>query len=397
VGVAALWPQGLVHSGYAATWALLQATGGLLAGAFAAWQRRRRPDAGVWAWASSLVAWWVLVCAGTSPIMVVSDAVFHGNVLGLVARGELFPTSVTQHAEPFHIPYGSLFYALLTPLYALGLDPVTLVRWGAALCCFGACCWLFAALARNGAAVAGLTVLLLQAVPGWFDVLSHGNLSNAFGQALTLGFVAWAWSGRSAVVGALALAGASVGHLSSAIVAGGLGLGLLVATPRAGRDRLLRGIVPGLVLSALYYLGFWSVVVEQLPRLLEGGGQGRGASQGAWGALTLQVAGALQEWGWPAVLLALAHWKLGDSRRAPLWSAFWAWGALLAVAAVFSPLEVRYRYALTLPLAVAAASGLRELWFRGLTWRVLGTALVASQLYLGLANVVEAVVWRYRP
>jgi len=137
-------------------------------------------------------------------------------------------------------------------------------------------------------------------------------------------------------------------------------------------------------------------VLEQLPRLLEGGGQGRGASRGALGALWVQVGGALHEWGWPALVLAGAHWWLRASRRSPLWSAFWVWGGLLALAAVFSPLEVRYRYALTLPLAVAAASGLGELWSRGRAWRVGGVLLAASQIYIGLANVVEAVLWRYR-
>jgi hypothetical protein len=396
VGVAALWPHGLLHSGYAAVWVGLQVAGSLVAGGLGAWWRRRRPGSGAWAWAACTVAWWVLVGAGTSPLLVMSDAVFHANQLRLIAAGELFPVSVSQHAEPFRIPYGPLFYLLLAPLYRAGLDPVALVQWGAALSCLAGCCWLFGGLAGKGAAQAGLAVLLLQLVPGWFDVLSHGNLSNAFAQAMTLGFAAWGITGGHPAVGALTLLGASLGHLSAAIVVAGVAVGLVLWSPPERRGPLLRGIVPGLALSLLYYLGFWSLVTDQLPRLLEGGGQGRGASQGAGGALQLQLSGVLQGWGWPAVALALFKLRRG-ALRDPLWRAFWAWGAILALTAVFSPLEVRYRYALTLPLAVAAAGGLRRLWETGRAGKLAGLGLCAAQVHLAVANLADALLWRYRP
>ena len=65
-------------------------------------------------------AWLVQGVLATSPVMVVSDVVFHANKLARVAGGDFFPTSVTQHAPPFRFPYGVSFYALLAPARARG-------------------------------------------------------------------------------------------------------------------------------------------------------------------------------------------------------------------------------------------------------------------------------------
>src|SRR5262249_57086919 len=68
--------------------------------------------------------------------------------------------------------------------------------------------------------VAGLAVAVLQLLPVTFDLFSFGNLSNVFGQAVTVAFFAW-WAGRAPggwPVGALLLAVAGLAHLSSLIV-----------------------------------------------------------------------------------------------------------------------------------------------------------------------------------
>src|SRR5882762_5226010 len=74
-----VWPSGLVHSPYAPRLALRLALGVLVALVFARAVGRRRPDAGAAAFIALLAAWVVQVVAGTSPLMVVSDAVFHAN------------------------------------------------------------------------------------------------------------------------------------------------------------------------------------------------------------------------------------------------------------------------------------------------------------------------------
>src|SRR5437667_9848 len=104
--VLALWPYGLVRSGYALRLALFLSGGVALIGVFAAAMDRRDRGRGPWAFGALLLALIVQGVAATSPLMVVSDAVFHANNLARVAHGDLFLTSVTQHARPFRFPYG---------------------------------------------------------------------------------------------------------------------------------------------------------------------------------------------------------------------------------------------------------------------------------------------------
>jgi len=351
--------------------------------------------------------------AALSPVMVVSDAVFHANVLARVAAGDLHPTSVTQHAVPFRFPYGVSFHALLVPFTRLGADPVWLVRAGAAAAGLLASGALFALLAgRSGPAVAAGAVVILQLLPMGFDVAySYGNLSNAFGQAVTVLFFAWwcggAWGG--AAVGAILFALAATAHFSSLVVIGALSLGLVWAErARVSRARVM-ALAAGVALALAYYAKFVPLVVEQIPRLVEGGGQGRGSSLGAWDAARHQVLGAVSGFGLPALVLAAFGWPrthaaIDGPHPAPpeaiafegrLNAAFLA-VLLLAVPAVLSPLEVRYLYGLTALVAVLAARGLLALHHGGGARRALGWALAVGQGVVGAAAIVEAVTRRYR-
>src|SRR5207245_429010 len=125
-----------------------------------------------------------------------------------------------------------------------------------------------------------------------FDPYSFGNLSNVFGQSLTTLFFCW-WAGRAPggwPVGAALLALGCLGHFSSLIVLVVLTVALLVGRGREGPGRTrLAALGAGLGLAALYYLRFVPLVLSQLPRLAEGGGQGRGASRGPLDALKLQA------------------------------------------------------------------------------------------------------------
>jgi hypothetical protein len=98
--------------------------------------------------------------------------------------------------------------------------------------------------------------------------------------------------------------------------------------------------------------------------------------------------------------LALVGWPRGSQGGTPTLNrdlrAYWCAGVLLALPAVVSPLEVRYLYALTLPVAVAAASGLWRLHDRGGIRRLFGWTLAIAQTALALRGIVEAVVSRYR-
>jgi len=397
----ALWPYGLVRSGYALGLAVLLVVGVALASAFAVWMDGRVKGSGPWAFGAVVAAVVVQGVAATSPLMVVSDAVFHANQLAKVAGGDFFITSVTQHARPFRFPYGISFYALLAPLLRAGLDGVWLVRAGAAASGIAASAGLFLLLAARGPATAAGAAVLLQLLPGTFDVYSYGNLSNVFAQSMTALFFCW-WAGRARggwPLGAMLLAAGALGHFSSLVVLVVLCASLvLMRRGGPGVDRT-RGIAVavGLGLALLYYASFWRLVVDQLPRLLEGGGQGRGTSRGAWAAVWAQLAGVVAQWGIPAVILTVMGWpRLRRSLLDRDLAAYWIAGAALALPAVLTPLDVRYLYALTLPVAVAGAWGLAALALRGTTGRLAGAVLFGLQCALAIRGILEGVLYRYR-
>jgi hypothetical protein len=396
-----LWPSGLLYSPYALTLATQLTVAALVAGVFALVTRRPWPTAPPWAFAAVLVAILVQGVLATSPIMAVSDVLFHANKLSAVSAGDLFPTSRTQHAHPFVIPYGVSFYALLAPLHRAGVSPIALVQWGAGIASIAASAALFAVLAGRGARFAFLAVLMLQLLPGTFDIYSFGNLSNVFAQAVTVGFFAW-WCADTPgnwPLGAALLALGCVAHLSGFIVLGALVVALMVLRgPAIRSDRVrLMAVFVGFGLGIAYYSHFLPLILESVARLREGGGQGRGASRGAGGALLFQLLGAQQLWGLPAVLLAAMGWPRpgkGAFERDLL--AFWIGGALLAVPAVLSPLDVRYLYALTLPLAVGAAAGLERLGRFGPMGTALAVVLLGSQGALAVHGIVYDLLFRYR-
>jgi hypothetical protein len=396
----ALWPAGLVRSTYTPVAATIVTAGGAFALAFVRWAARRWPDVGPAGYAGLLLAVLVQGLAATSPVMVVSDAVFHANNLARVAAGDLWLTSFTQHTPPFRFPYGVSFYALLAPLYWLGLDPVWLVRAGAAVSGLLASGALLALLAPRGDRCAGLAVAALQLLPVTFDLYSYGNLSNVFGQALTAVFFTWWAAGGPGgwSCGALLLATAALGHFSSFVVAGMVCTALLIAWRRELRAHRWRtaSVGVGVGVAVLYYAQFAPLVIAQLPRLWEGASAGpAGAASGGGLAPLLSIAG---QWGLPVIGLALAGPP--RPREGPLdrdLAAYWGAGLALALVAAVTPLDVRYLHALGLALAVAAATGTLRLWSRGMLGRIAVVALWLAQALLAGRNLFEAVLWRYRP
>jgi hypothetical protein len=388
-----LWPSGLVRSEETARLGGLLALGGLGIALFARAvnskdeQRERR---GPYAFAALLVAVLLQGAIATSPLMVVSDAVFHANMLARVAGGDFFPTSVTQHTPPFRFPYGVSFYALLVPL-ARSVDPVWLVRAGAALSGVLASVGLFLLVAPLGARRAALAVVLLQLLPETLTVYSYGNLSNIFGESLTALFFSW-WAGAAPgglAVGAGLLALGALGHFSSFVVLLVLTACLLLLSKRRGA----LVVALGLGLAGAYYATFSGLILRELPRLFGGGG---GHHLGMLQSLAGQAMSALRQWGLPAVVLAVLGRPQGEGLDRDL-RAFWLAGGILAVLAVLSPLDVRYLYALTLVVSIAAASGLELLLERGGASRLLGWGLLAAQAVIQGREIVEDLLRRYRP
>jgi hypothetical protein len=393
---AVLWPSGLVRSPYAMVASALTlgacAAAALLTRVFS----RRWPALAPGAYVGLLVAFVVQGLLATSPLMVVSDAVFHANNLERFVEGDVWMTSQTQHVPPFRFPYGVSFYAVLAPLYWMGVDPVWLVRTGAAGFGLAASVALLLLLAPRGGGRAGLAVAALQLLPVTFDLYSFGNLSNVFGQAMTTLFFCWWAAGgpHGWGLGALLLAVGALGHFSSLVVLGALSLALLIYRWRALRIEWWRpaAVGVGLGLALAYYARFVPLVLAQLPRAWDGSGTPSGP------AGTSPLVDVVRQWGVPAI--ALAAVGLGGIRKnAPDrdLAAYWTAGAALFLIGLASPLDVRYLHALGLPLAVAAAEGVYRLFSLGLAGRIAAVALAAAQLLAAARNMVEAVLWRYRP
>jgi hypothetical protein len=246
-------------------------------------------------------------------------------------------------------------------------------------------------------------VVLLQLLPTTFELYSFGNLSNIFGQAMTVLFFAW-WSSEGRhrwPFGAALLALGALAHLSSLIFLIALCSALVLLRGRDLRldpGRLL-GLAAGLGIAILYYLHFWSLVADQLPRLLAGGVvEGAPGGSGPTAGLARQARAALDDWGGAALLLGVVGWpRAGRAGLDRDLLAYWLAGALLAVVAAVSPLEVRYVYSLGLPVAVAAGTGLDRLLSGRWVGRLLGWSLLAWQTALAASGIVVNLLHRYRP
>jgi hypothetical protein len=392
-----LWPCGLLHASYALRLALLLVVGIVALGIVVRWMTRSSLPPTPAPLFALLAAFFVQGVIGTYPLLIPTDASFHANKLAIVAKGDLFPVSETQHHPPYRFPYGVSFYALLAPAQRwLGLDNVSLVRGGAAFAAVlgsAALCWL---LLPRGSLEAALATGTLQLIPVTFALWKYGNFSNIFGQAMTVLFFAW-WTRRQVggpVMGVLLVLLACLSHLSSFIVFVALAAALVLLEPKAvwQRKRCVLPLMGGLVLSCAYFLHFRELVLGQMHRFLGSGGEARPPGwlgmaawrQGQW---------SLAWWGIPVMVLAafgMPQWKSGDLLDRSL-VAFWAAGLACGLAAIVSPLEVRYQYALTLPLAVAAAEGARRLWTKGRIGRIVAVGLLGAVVAVGLAGIVAAL------
>lgn len=292
-----------------------------------------------------------------SPLLAQSDALFHSHKLGVVARGNMFPTSLTDHRPPFEIPYGFGFYGSLTPWASSEAVNLEVVREASAV--FSALSALALALCtgRASASLAALTVLLWTFTPANIQTMAFGNLSNVFSQAVFVLFLAGATiPGRGWVrlCGLTLLAAlAATSHLSSFIVL----LTLFAAARFVPQDRQSQAFQPllgGVALGAGYYACFLPMILVQLPRLLTERG-GRGGVFDLWRLPNQLLLGV----GWPLILLVVLALL---ARRAtvvlPLTRSLALTGFLLAILALVSPVEVRYLLALAPLIAIFGASTL---------------------------------------
>lgn len=294
-----------------------------------------------------------------SPLVIQGDAQLHGNKLTEVARGNRFPISRTDHQPPFEIPYGFSFYGVLSPFSTPGVSGVPVVRLGAAFFSTLSILALALLLGRTSAALAAAAVILWTFAPVNIRTMGFGNLSNVFAQAVFVlflvagGLLPRGWFRALAL--SLLVALSATAHLSSFIVL----FTLLLAAVVFGADRrgpAFKPLVVGVVAALGYFATFLPMVAAQVPRLL---GE-RGGSSGVfdpWRLPNQFVTGA----GWPLLaLLALSLLTSAPRLILPLSRSLAVSALVLAVAALVSPVEVRYLLAVLPLLALLGASALEE-------------------------------------
>lgn len=352
--LAIVLPGGLWRSGW-----LFEATGGLAVAVIVAAFVGGR-SVGSWAGRSALAVALFLAIAvhgvlPPSPVVAQADVQMHGHKLGKTAKGDFFPTSRTDHRPPFEIPYGFSFYGTLRPFASDDVANVAVVRRGAAFFSALSAVALGVFLGGTSAPLAAAALILWTFAPVNIRTMGFGNLSNVFAQAVFVLFLVAAGamtpSRRRTLVLVLLAAVSATAHLSAFIVV----LSLVPVAFLLRSDRVssaFRPLVGGVVLAGAYYALFLPMVAAQLPRLLAERG-GSGGVFDPW-RLPAQIVLGL---GWPFLaLLGLAVLTASFRPVLPLARSLALTGLLLAIAALVSPVEVRYLLAVVPVLAVAAAA-----------------------------------------
>jgi hypothetical protein len=343
------------------------------------------------------------------PGMPVGDAMFHAHRFHDVLAGNVYFTSVAPGNYLF--PYAPGLYVFSAPFAGLvprGAADMALLRVIVLVVDTLAALALFAVVAhrwRDRRAALG-AVVLYHLIPLEFRVVTVGNLTNVFAQALAvvaLGMMASRHLGRAHLLwtGGLVfvLAAAFMSHTStfpllflSAVLAGFLFLLRGHDATRASGWPLLLAVSAACVLAiAVYYAHFGETYRTEFARI---GGETAAAAPDAGGR---GIAARLETvpyylrtyFGWPAMLLAVAGgwhlWHRGARDALTLVTAAWALACLLfLVIGVLTPVDMRYYLAAIPALALAGGIGASWLWGRGGASRALAIVLLTWAAAVGV-------------
>jgi hypothetical protein len=343
------------------------------------------------------------------PGMPVGDAMFHAHRFHDVLAGNVYFTSVAPGNYLF--PYAPGLYVFSAPFAGLvtrGAADMALLRLIVLAVDTVAALALFAVVVhrwRDRRAALG-TVVLYHLIPLEFRVVTVGNLTNVFAQALAVVALAMMasdrlgrrhllWAGGLAVV----LAAAFMSHAStfpllflSAVLAGLLFLLRGQPDTRASARALLLSASVACVLAiVVYYAHFGETYRAEFARI---GGETAAAAPDAGGrgiaARLATVPYYLQTYfGWPAMLLAIAGawhlWRRGARDGLTLVTAAWALACFVfLVIGVLTPVDMRYYLAAIPALALAGGMGASWLSESGGAGRAMAIALLAWAAVVGL-------------
>jgi hypothetical protein len=373
------------------------------------------------------------------PSKVVVDALFHAHRLDDVLAGRFYFTQLSTSATPF--PYAIGLYVFAAPWAFLTTDHVALLRVvvSAAEIVAGALLYPMVVRAWGNRLVGALAVALFSLVPASYGIIGNANLTNAFGQAVSVVAVTAVVLSAERLrqvgpflgVGLLVTLGlmchvSTVVLLTSTLVAvAALFYWFGAQSLHASARSILLVTVVALLASTLLYWGhFGAVYSAQVDRMrvsvgatLRTDGAASGPNQSmrnkesavpALGRTTLPLSARVTQtfsqtvssFGWPILLLALVGtWRLTlEGARDRLGLAIGGWGVVCLAFVAFSTITPgsrtyqqdafefisRVEHA-TMPAAVLlSAHGAVWAWRASRTLRVASGALLLWALGIGV-------------
>jgi hypothetical protein len=376
--------------------------------------RRRRPlrNTARFAAAFTASALFLKLLVLLHPNMAVGDAMFHAHRFQGVLAGNLYFTSIAPGGYSFPYPPGLyVFASLFSGLVRRGASDMALLR--VITCAVDAIAGLllYAVVVKawGNRLAAAMAVAIYHLIPLDFDVLTTGNLTNAFAQSVAVGALALVASGTGKTATGLlglALAVAFMSHtstlailfvatLSTAVLfrwRGGPALGspaAAVALATAGAAALA---------IVLYYGHFLDTYRAEFSRI---GHETATAASDAGGRTIADrlrlVPYSLGVYiGAPALLFAFLGAVELTLRRATdrlsLTLAGWILACLAFLAiGVLTPVDMRYYLAAVPAIAIAAGYGAAWAWSEGwprhrTLWRVTAAVFLAGTISTAFHN-----------
>lgn len=387
----------------------------VLAAAAVAVQYRRPPlrNTARFAAAFSASALFLKLLVLLHPNMPVGDAMFHAHRFQGVLAGNLYFTSIAPGGYAFPYPPGLyVFAAMFAGLVRRGAADMALLRVvtcaadvAAGLLLY----WIVARAWRNRLAGA-MAVAIYHLIPVNLAVLTTGNLTNAFAQALAVGGLALMAAGRAGTgtfaALALVLAASYLSHTGTLAI-------VFVATVATAALFLVRGgpsrrrVAAGVALATLaasvlavvvYYAHFLDTYRAELSRI----GQETATAAADAGGRTIAdrlkgVPYAITTYiGAPVLLFAfigaveLARRRETD--RLALALAGWTLSCVLFLAiGIVTPVDMRHYLAAVPVLAIAAGYGAAWAWSDGWPthrplWRLTAAVFLIGTISTGFHN-----------
>lgn len=360
------------------------------------------------------------------PAKHIGDAMFHAHRFQLVRGGTYYFTSVAP--GDYQFPYPIALYLFANVFAPLTRDHVWLLRSVTASADAVAAVLLYVMIVRTwGDRLAGaIAVALYHLMPIAFAVQGAANLTNSFGQSLTVAAMAaitataFRLSNPGWLIAVIALVFvAFLSHTSTfALLAGILFLtGLLYAIAGAGPLRgaglgTLAAFAAALTLAiAVYYAHFPDVYRSQFSRIsreVSGGAAGPAGTPREAPPQTADVPRGLQiarraaavprhveaYFGWAmATLAALGTVRLVRMRaRDRLGLALAAWlltSAAFMVLGLITPIDMRYYLAAFPAVAMLAGVGAAWMWRSGTAARLAATALLGWIVFVATRDWIR--------